>query len=201
MIKLVSWENTMDPKDTNFEQKRESYFDEEIQVVDYESFYEEVFQIHTPEQLQIAADRIKEETSNIDMGSTTKTNLEKCKEYLSSFGIETQDESQAKDISILRVLKMIPGFFSLQENESEEYIVGLMINTINSYVLSQDKEFYRDLVTVGVGEATRIYTLDQHMRENGSAINIQRHIKDVEMGRVLAYVRDIVEQYISNSPE
>jgi len=201
MIKLVSWENTMDPKDTNFEQKRESYFDEEIQVVDYESFYEEVFQIHTPEQLQIAADRIKEETSNIDMGSTTKTNLEKCKEYLSSFGIETQDESQAKDISILRVLKMIPGFFSLQENESEEYIVGLMINTINSYVLNQDKEFYRDLVTVGVGEATRIYTLDQHMRENGSAINIQRHIKDVEMGRVLAYVRDIVEQYISNSPE
>lgn len=201
MVKLVSWENTMDPKDTNFEQKRESYFDEEIQVVDYESFYEEVFQIHTPEQLQIAADRIKEETSNIDMGSTTKTNLEKCKEYLSSFGIETQDESQAKDISILRVLKMIPGFFSLQENESEEYIVGLMINTINSYVLNQDKEFYRDLVTVGVGEATRIYTLDQHMRENGSAINIQRHIKDVEMGRVLAYVRDIVEQYISNSPE
>ncbi|PKN02884.1 hypothetical protein CVU76_02560 [Candidatus Dojkabacteria bacterium HGW-Dojkabacteria-1] len=201
MIKLVSWENTMDPKDTNFEQKRESYFDEEIQVVDYEAFYADLFQRHTPEQLQIATDRIKEETSNIEMGSTTKSNLERCETFLSGLEIDTKDNSQARDISILRVLKMVPGLCSLQENESEEFIIGLMMNTIHSYVLGKEKEFYRDLVTVNAEGTKRIYTYDQHMRENGCAINIQRNITDVEMGRVLAHVRDIVEQYINSSPE
>lgn len=64
---------------------------------------------------------IKEETANIEMGSTTKSDLDRSTNYLASLGIETQDESQAKDISILRVLKMLPGLSALTDEEIKNF--------------------------------------------------------------------------------
>lgn len=180
----------MDPKDTNIENKRGSYFDEETQSIDFHSFYEDIFLGYNPEQLKVAMDRIKEETANIEMGSTTKSNLDRSTNYLASLGIETQDESQAKDISILRVLKMLPGLSALTDEEIKNFLPEL----IKRYTLSSEEEYVRETINNGM-------TLDQHMRVHGSPINIQKHITISEMGSVLGKVRDILQMYISNSLE
>lgn len=125
---------------------------------------------------------VERETKHIKMGSTSPNNLSACSEYLRSKGVETKDPSGAIDLSILRVLKLLPGIEKISGNgiDFSKYIFS---NLVNEYVLPPEKQYLR----------ARIYnsTLDQIMREKGAPVNIQRHITKQEMMSVLLWVEQI----------
>ena len=185
----------MDTKDGNYENEKTSYYDNEGEFLDIDGFFEDTFGDLSPEQYQLAMERIKEDTKDIEMGGTTKPNLARVTSYLESVGIQTEDPSQAKDISIVRVLKLLPGLNTLRATEKQEYVKDLFYRTVLSYILDDNRDFYRESVTVKDGDNEYTTTFDQHMRDSGAALNIQRHVDKTEMGLVLYYVKELFTKY------
>ncbi len=159
-----------------------------------ETFLKDTFDGRSEEEISIAMDKIKEEAESISMGTTTEKALNQCTEFLKERGIETEDNSQAMDICTLRVLKMMPGIFDLQtgHNSRIELQAIVLSQLIQTYILPEKSNILRARATGSNG----VNSLDQHMRINGAAMNIQRHISDEEMGVVLANVRTLVKGYM-----
>ena len=140
-------------------------------------------------------DYIKEGTEHIEMGSTTAKNLSACSEYLALQGIETEDPSKALDICTLRILKLLPGILHLSTNEGLTISEILFSKLVNRYILPINEEYLRRQIFY----KGRKITLDQIMRENGAAVNIQRHITEEEMIQAFGYVRDIFSNFSSQT--
>lgn len=159
-----------------------------------EAFLTDTFAGKNEKEINDAMDRIKEETKDIPMGTTTEKALNQCTEFLKEKGIETEDNSQAIDICTLRVLKMMPGMFDLQKGDSKkiEFLTVVLSQLVQLYILPEQSNILRARATGSNG----VNSLDQHMRINGAPMNIQRHVSDEEMGIVLAYVRFLVKGYM-----
>lgn len=185
----------MDKTDSNFENGKTTYFEQDGQFLDIDSFFEDTFGDLPPEEYKLAMEKLQTDTEEIEMGSTTKSNLARITTYLESMEIQTEDVSQAKDISIVRVLKLLPGINMLRESEREEYVKDLFFRTVLSYTLDDLKDFSRKPVTVKTEDGEYTTTYDQHMRNTGAALNIQRHVDKEEMGVVLYYVKELFTKY------
>ena len=140
-------------------------------------------------------DSIKKDTTHIEMGDTTKTNLFVCSDYLKFEGIRTNDPSKALDICTLRVLKLLPGINIISSLEGKKYTEFVFSNLVNQYILPLEKEYLR--IKEAHGDTFPLTTIDQIMRQTGAAVNIRRHITEEEMRQVFGYVRDIFSNYSS----
>lgn len=179
----------MEPKDI---EQQVTYYSEKTNFLDLEQFIQDTLGSKSVEELKPVMEEIKEETKHVGMGSTTEKNLEQCRTFLLGKNLDTQDPSYAIDISTVRVLKMLPGINLLRQAEyAEEYAVGVFHALIQQFILPKDEEYIRMPVNI----PGKVRTLDQHMREEESPFNIQRHISRKEMGNVLVNIRNIFNQY------
>ena len=175
----------MDLKD-NIQETRNTYFIEKTGEIDVKSFLQDTLLAQDEERVSQALETMERETKIFPMGNTNPSTLDSFTEFINQKGIETEDESQAIDTTIIRVLKSLKGLYSIDNRDEmllfTEYVVS-------SYLIDDNSRFERAVLSNGV-------IFDQHMRVNSAPRNIQRFVNTKEMGIVLAKVRDIFHQYL-----
>lgn len=148
--------------------------------INVERFYDNLLENRQQIVLQETFNRIERETESIKMGNTSVKNLTACETYLNDNDIKVEDPTFAVHISVLRIFKKLPAFYTLTESDIPKEKLLEVLNTFVRSVQIGD-EALREKFLVN----NQMVTLDHITQEHGAPTNIQKHVSLEELGQTV----------------